>query len=316
MEMKSAFLGPRVWPEITKAVRRHPDKIFAAVAYFGSGASHLLPLTKGSRLVIDASDHAVRAGQTCPADLLKLMNAGVALFNMPNLHAKVIVCGKREAFVGSANISNRSAGYLLEAVLRSTDPAAVASAKEFVQDLCLNRITPAVLQRLRKIYQPPIVPSGGPRVPSTKTNLRPFIPRILLARIRLENWSEKDEALHKRAIIVAKKRRKHPRTYILDEFRRRGACPYRKDDIVIQVTEHAGGRDLVSPPGTVLHIQADTGKGRRNISMVCLELPNRRRRSTKTLARQLSRSAAKRLKRSGVIGNKVVAKEILRVLGQ
>jgi len=48
-----------------------------AVAYFGKGASRLLPLTAGSRLVVDASECAVASGQTCPADLIKLVARGV-----------------------------------------------------------------------------------------------------------------------------------------------------------------------------------------------------------------------------------------------
>lgn len=50
-----------------------------AVAYFSEGASSLLPLAKGSRLVVNASERCVASGQTCPADLIKLVERGVAV---------------------------------------------------------------------------------------------------------------------------------------------------------------------------------------------------------------------------------------------
>jgi hypothetical protein len=79
------FLSRDIWPQLTKATRGCPQNCSAAVAYFGKGASRLLPLAKGSRLVVDASERSVASGQTCPADLIKLVKRGVAVYSVPNL---------------------------------------------------------------------------------------------------------------------------------------------------------------------------------------------------------------------------------------
>jgi hypothetical protein len=40
-------------------------------------------LRAGSRLVVDASENAVKSGQTHPADLKKLQNRGVVIYSYP-----------------------------------------------------------------------------------------------------------------------------------------------------------------------------------------------------------------------------------------
>jgi hypothetical protein len=67
----------RAWHRITALVKRRPSRCQVAVAYFGTGASKLLPLRKGSTLVVDLSKRAVGTGQTKPSEVLKLVNKGV-----------------------------------------------------------------------------------------------------------------------------------------------------------------------------------------------------------------------------------------------
>ncbi len=156
--MSTVFISSKVWPQLTKAVGRSQQGCSVAAAYFSAGASPLLPVHKGSRLVVDASDRAVASGQTCPTDLLKLVKRGVAVYSVPNVHAKVFVLGKT-AYVGSANVSSRSASHLIEAVLRTTEPSEVQAARKFVEDLCLHELTPEVLEQLGKLYRPPVAGS-------------------------------------------------------------------------------------------------------------------------------------------------------------
>jgi len=145
--MTTAFLSKGIWPQLTKAVRASPHRCEVAVAYFSAGASRLLPLAEGSRLVVDASERAVASGQTCPADLLKLVKDDVAVFSVSNLHAKVFLIG-RSAYIGSANVSGRSASLLLEAVVRTNEHSAVRAARSFVRKCCVRQLTPKVLERL------------------------------------------------------------------------------------------------------------------------------------------------------------------------
>src|SRR5580704_12654880 len=138
--MNATFLSRDIWPQLTKAARGSRRRCVVAVAYFGKGASRLLPLAKGSRLVVDASERSVGSGQTCPADLIRLVKRGVAVYSVPNLHAKVFVLG-RTAYIGSPNVSNRA-------------------ARHFVEQNCLHELTPTVLKRLAKLYRPPLFPGG------------------------------------------------------------------------------------------------------------------------------------------------------------
>lgn len=303
--MSTALLTHDVWPQLTKAVRGSRRRCAVAVAYFGAGASRLLPLPRGSSLVVDISERAVTSGQTCPTDLSRLMRRGVAVYSVPNLHAKVFVVG-HAAYIGSANVSSRSASQLVEAVIRTTEPSAVRAARQFVQDHCLHELTPTVLKRLARLYRPPVVPGGrgGSKRPWPK------LPRLLLAQLELEEWSERDQAMHDAAWAVARKRREHPRTFELDSFRHTGKCPYQSGDVVVQVTDEGCGRILVAPPGNVRLVRT-RHDGNRQVSFVYLERPARRRRPVKALARSLGPGALKRLRRQGVIRNAAFAYALL-----
>src|SRR4051812_11054218 len=150
--MSTMFLSRDIWPQLTKAARGSRRRCAVAVAYFGKGASRLLPLAKGSRLVVDASERSVGSGQTCPADLTKLVKCGVIVYSVPNLHAKVFVLG-RTAYIGSANVSKRSSEQLVEAVIRTSEGKTVRAARQFVHENCLHELTPTVLKRLAKLYR-------------------------------------------------------------------------------------------------------------------------------------------------------------------
>lgn len=310
--MSTVFVSQDIWPQLTKEARGSGSGCAVAVAYFGAGAIRLLPLPTGSRLVVDASERSVASGQTCPADLIKLVKRGVSVYSVPNLHAKVFVL-RRAAYIGSANVSNRSASQLVEAVIRTTEPSAVSAARQFVHKHCLHLLTPEVLKRLAKLYRPPLL-SGGKRRARIKvaTSERRSLPRLLLAQLELEYWSDRDQALHDAAMAVAKKRRKHPRSFELDSFRMPGKCAYRRGDVVVQVTDEGRGGVLATPPGNVLHVRTRR-YGNRQVSFVYLERPVRRRRSVKALARVMGRGAQKQLGRDGVVRDAGFAQALLNV---
>ena len=150
-----------VWPRLIRTRRKGRRGARVAVAYFGKGAARLLSLQKGSQLVVDASDNAVKSGLTCPNDLIVLLKKGVRIFSVANLHAKVYVFGTT-ALIGSANASRHSAT-LVEAMLLTTDRKIVEKSKVFVQSIAKNELGPEQLRRLQKLYRPPRRPLGGTR---------------------------------------------------------------------------------------------------------------------------------------------------------
>lgn len=310
--MTTAFLSQNVWPQLTKAARGSRQRCAVAVAYFGKGASRLLPLAKGSRLVVDASERSVASGQTCPADLIRLVKRGVFVYSVPNLHAKVFVLG-RTAYIGSANVSSHSASQLVEAVIRTAERDAVCAARQFVRRHCLHELTPTVLKRLAKLYRPPLVPGGKRGKPrQAMTSKRPFLPRLLLVQLKLEDWSERDQALHDAGMLVAKKRREHPRSFEMDSFRLTGKCPYRGKDVVIQVTDEGSSGVFVTPPGNVRYVRTRKD-GSRLVSFVYLERPARRRRQVKSLAHALG-CTQKRLRRGGLIRDPLFKEALMNTL--
>lgn len=311
--MSTAFITSGLWPEITKAAKANRQRCAVAVAYFGQSAARLLPLPQGSRLVVDASEGAVKSGQTCPGDLLAMVKRGIRVFSVPNLHAKVFVLGK-VAFIGSANASRRSAGTLIEAALRTREPSAVRAAREFVESHCLHELTPELLKRLRKLYRPPRI-AGGKRWKSrtaVDSVSRPTLPRLLLAQLEIEEWSEREQSLHDVGLPTARKRREHPRSFELDSFISTGKCPYRRGDVVIQVTDEGGGKVFVSPPGNVLHTRAGRD-GNAIKTSVFIERPARRRREIKALARSVGRGALKRLQDGGQVRDAAFGQALLNI---
>ncbi len=152
--MTSKLHSSRVWDRITALARKQPTKCSVAVAYFGSGASKLLPLKKRSVLVVDISEHAVRSGQTKPSEVPKLMNSGVEAHTLDNFHAKVFVMGP-DALMGSANASNSSANRLIEAVIDLDDQRLVRACRDFVEYLKGELVTSVYAKRMQRLYKPP-----------------------------------------------------------------------------------------------------------------------------------------------------------------
>lgn len=151
--MGTEFIKDRIWSRLRHHSRKCRTPALVAVAFFGEGAAGLLPLRKGSRLLVNASEQTVASGLTCPNDLLELRKRGVRILSVKNLHAKIYVFGG-QAFVGSPNVSNNSTR-LLEAVLRTTDRQAVRAAKKFVRSHCQDELGTAELKRLKKLYRRP-----------------------------------------------------------------------------------------------------------------------------------------------------------------
>jgi hypothetical protein len=288
----------RVWGQLKAARARSPRRAWVAAAYVGKGATGLLNLKKGSVLVADASDLAVKTGQTCPADLIALMNKGVRIFSYPGLHAKVYVFGKTAA-IGSANVSHHSANVLVEAMVMTSDVKAVEQARTFVKSIAKDELGPEALKRLSKLYRSPRLPNSA-----SKRNRRAReesaiagLPRIRVVHLIPEKWSERDEIEHDAGKTDAKRYREH-RSWRTDDFQWTGNENFRRGEKVMMVTEEDSGRHLADAPGTVIHVRRYSHRNGTK-AFVYLELPDWRRRNLKTLAAHLGRGWLQRLRRGG-----------------
>jgi hypothetical protein len=309
--MTTKFVADGIWKSISTAARRTRNPVYAAVAYFGQGASRLLPLPNKSRLVVDASERSVKAGLTCPLDLKKLQRRGVRIYTAQNLHAKIYVFN-RDAFIGSANASNRSAGTLIEAMVRTNEPGVVRSARSFVRGLCLDELSSKAIDRLQAIYRPPRNIPGATRKYSGRS-IRPKLRRLLLAQTILESVPRKA----RKAVVDglrAAATKSHKPTDDLDYIWCDGDCTYRENDKIVQVVKETSKRTLIEPPTDII-LKRKWSNGKRHLTFVYFEEPSGRRVRLERLARRLGYGAKKRLQKDGLIRHNIFAERLLAAFG-
>ncbi|MEI6458564.1 MAG: phospholipase D family protein [Pseudomonadota bacterium] len=296
------FLSENIWPTITEAIRSARGPSYIAVAYVGQDAARLLPVKNRSVVVVDCSEKAVKSGQTCPKELIKLRDKrGARIFSAKDLHAKVFVCG-RSGFIGSANASNNSADNLQEAVLRISEAAVLNRLKSFVTSIALDELGPEELKRLAKIYRRP-KGSGVRKVRKKKSGSKSR--RISVSKVRLEHLTYGDipetidEAL-KDARKQARTFMKRPRHNKLDQFHLSGRVAIKPGEIIVQLVEDSGKQVWALPPGRVIHV--DIFKESNRVStLVYLEQIQTRRRKLERLAAQLGYGAKKQLRHDGIV---------------
>lgn len=298
--MTVRFRVSDAWAALRAACEASKQPSHVAVAYLGQGGAQILPIIAGSVLVVDASDQAVKSGQTDPNELRKLVRRGVLVYSVSNLHAKVFVVGKR-LFVGSTNISRRSQGILMEALVETSDTRAVTEAKRFIKGLCLNELGPEAIDRLTKIYRPPRVTGGPVRRSSRDVHAaQAGLPPVRLAQLEERDPPAGSELAEEHGRKSARRKMAQPRTHELNTFWWSGRCPFERGDIVVQVLAQDNGVVMVSPPGNVVDLE--TWRGRQQaVTFLYVEVPKRRRIELGRLAKRLGRGSRVRLLRGGKV---------------
>ena len=299
--MASKLLTSNIWKELTASAKRHCKNSFAAVAYFGKGASKMLPLKKGSSLVVDASEHSVKSGQTSPTELLQLYKQGVKIYSYSNLHAKVFVFGN-DLFIGSTNVSSRSSNLLQEAVFKTSDRKSIRESKKFIEQLCGIELGPAQLKALNKIYRPPKI-AGGKGVKAINPKKNVSLPGFYICLLETREFSKGHEEPLKQGRVEAKKMRINIRRHQVEEFEWTGTFRAKKGDIVMQIV-HEPGKEMVSPPGVIINIKS---WGNYKKSFVFVEVPVKRRKNLTWFSKRIeSRVLNRSGKKDSVIAHKII----------
>jgi hypothetical protein len=226
-------------------------------------------------LVVDASPHALKSGVTNPEELEKFVRADVEVHSSPGLHAKVFVFGS-VAVIGSANASRRSAHYLQEAVLLTTDRGVVSSARDFVLDQTGEQLTIPHLRKLHGIYRPPrFEPNDAPRQKSKRPKWLGQ-PPLWLVPLEYETWDERDHEQADKARPAAHKLLKEDQK--LDEFVLYGADTkkLRRGEQLIQVMTD-GGQTRVYPPAHIIKMRRYHGARGAARVFVFVAIPERAR---------------------------------------
>ncbi len=281
--MTTSLLTDNAWGRITKLARR-TSSAKVAVAYFGQGASKLLPMKSGGVLVVDLSKAAVRSGQTCPQEVIKLLRRGVEVHSCSNLHAKVFAFGRR-AVVGSTNVSRNSAEALIEAAVETTDPEVVRSCKAFVDSLRGEHVDLDYARRLAKIYRPPKFGGGA----ESRTPRHPPLWAVPLVRM---DWEPEDDEVFERNKSAAEKRLKDQERFQLDSYGWTGGGfrrPLEVGELVLQVVKEAPGRVMLTPASRVVLIRRYQVKKEERM-MVFLRTPKVRRKKLADVKARLGKA--------------------------
>lgn len=123
-------LSNELWKVIRSQARKARQRK-AAIAYV---TRDLIGFRKGDELILDASLHAIKFGETSATLLRTLHRKGVSLYHCADLHAKVLLFGDK-AVVGSGNMSNSSAKTLVEAGILSDHASIVSGVASLIEQL-------------------------------------------------------------------------------------------------------------------------------------------------------------------------------------
>lgn len=150
-----------IWKQVrpyAKAAKRR----LVAVAYVSTDGH--IGFKRNDVLICDASDRAIKGGETSAQLLRSLHRKGVELRSRSDLHAKLAVLG-RHALIGSCNLSAASAQDLTELALLSDRKQIVAQASAFIHALreTSEEIDVDFLRRVLKIKVRPARRRGSKR---------------------------------------------------------------------------------------------------------------------------------------------------------
>ncbi|MEO7774720.1 MAG: phospholipase D family protein [Steroidobacteraceae bacterium] len=254
------LLSNGLWRELaTRALKAKSRR--AAIAY--ATVDHL-SLGSGDELVVDASDKAIRSGETSAKLLVELLRKGVELYSHPRLHAKVILLDG-VAFIGSANLSASSATHLTEAGILTNHPQTVAAVQAQLAQWVQNArpLTPRELDRLLQL---PVSPRRGPAM---ATGPRPPKAQALGERVWIIGVREISDHAHlgeREAIAKGEVRAEALRCHRGDDLSWIRWAPdddvaklCRAGDVIFQVWRSRSGKRLrVLRPATVVLVNKES----------------------------------------------------------
>lgn len=311
--LREPLIHGRVWPALTKAAasaRRGPA--YVAVAFLGRDAIKRLPLRKGDVLVVNASDEALKTGQTDPREIARFRRRGVEVRSAERLHAKVFVFGD-VAYIGSANASASSESHLIEAVVESSSRTLITAARKFVRRLHAVEIGDARLKQMMRLFK-------APRFAIHGVARRRAADGIWVLRLSELEWDEEAHRQARKGRQIARRARKQ-RSSEIQEFMWEGAAAvarFRKRQSVVQVVQQADGATFVEPLGQILSIRRYRTGRNKGCGIVYVETPRGKRRRRLSNFRQrlgsLARQVLKRENQRWVTAPEVLS-ELREVMG-
>lgn len=128
--MNDRFLTGNIWQSVATLLKKKCK--YAAIAYVTSDSN--ITFGKGDILICDASDQAIKCGETSAAVLKRFLKSGAELYSCSGLHAKTLVTDDF-AVLGSSNLSASSASNLIEAAIATWRFEQRSQIRAFIQEL-------------------------------------------------------------------------------------------------------------------------------------------------------------------------------------
>ena len=250
------LLSASLWPRIRKLAKSSRRKK-AAIAYVTD--DRFIKFGEGDVLITDASDAAIKAGQTDAQLLKRAYGRKANLFSLEGLHGKIYVLD-RFAIVGSANLSKGSEN-LTEVATLTDNPSVVGSARILIRDL-QNRARSIDEKFIKRICKLPVA-KRSPFKDSKKNRRNERLkPRIWLVGLKPRKGKEQVADVVKRGKEKAERRRSHSDSDIEELyfgsrslFRREA----KRDDLIIRIWTGSttGKPDCVYHHSTILNREED-----------------------------------------------------------
>ncbi len=253
------FLTGDIWKEVNKLLTARQRKI-ACIAYV---TSDKLNLSKGDTLICDASNYAIKFGETSAKTIETYFNKGVKVFSNQQLHSKILLT---DTFlvIGSANLSKSSAEKLIESSIVTKDDVLLSDARAF----CHNLISESTLlneghiQSLLKInvIRRPSKPTANSKVRQKKFgNLYWFVSAF---PIKDRTYDKIKEDVERTTTVVSNETK-------IDEddisfLRWKNNTEFSKaakegDQIILRFSNSDKTRSYIYPPSTILKKEAVDG---------------------------------------------------------
>ena len=240
------LLSSGLWPRMRK-LAKSANKKFAAVAYVTD--DRYLKFGKDDILITDASDAAIKSGQTSAAVLKAALERKAQIASISGLHAKVYVFDTN-VFIGSANLSKESERRT-EAALVTDQPGVVSAARLLIERLKTEGdiVDEAFVSRISKLPVTKRMSASGGRKRKRKADPTP---RYWLVGLKPVQEKEEEQPVAEEGLVEAEKHLSQEDSSV-SRIRFRGNSRFRREakkgDVVVCIwTENGKGK-----PNAVYH---------------------------------------------------------------
>jgi hypothetical protein len=221
-----------------RKLSKSAKKKHAAIAYVTDDTK--IAFGKGDVLIADASDEAIKSGQTSAAVLKAAWKRKAQIVSLAGLHAKVYVFDKY-AVIGSANLSKESERRTEAAIL--TDQPTIVSAARLLIDRLKNEGEAVDEEFIERIVKLPVT-SRPHSIPGQKAKTKDDpVPRSWLVGLKPVEEKEEEKAVVEEGLEEAEKHVSQEDSSI-SWIRFRGNSRFRKEakagDVVVCIWTASG----------------------------------------------------------------------------